>query len=143
MKQSRNGILLAGLLASVLLVTSGSLVWGMGSRVPAVGTTAEDFRLPDLAGKQQSLSQYRGKVVLVNFGPPGANPAQRKCRRCRQPMTISATRDSSCWPSMNWKMRRKYESTLHSMAIPSRCSWTTTTKWRISLESSACRSVCL
>ena len=31
--------------------------WSMGSRVPAVGMQAEDFRLTDLAGKEQSLSQ--------------------------------------------------------------------------------------
>jgi len=39
----------------------------MGSRVPTVGMQAEDFSLPDLEGKSQSLSQYRGKIVLVNF----------------------------------------------------------------------------
>lgn len=46
----------------------------MGSRVPAVGTAAEDFRLPDLAGKVQSLSQYRGKVLLVNFWATWCKP---------------------------------------------------------------------
>ena len=59
------------LLLMGLFVASISLFpidgFSMGSRVPAVGTTAEDFKLTDLAGKQQSLSQYRGKVVLVNF----------------------------------------------------------------------------
>jgi len=49
-------------------------VWGMGSRVPAVGMQAEDFRLPDLAGKEQSLSQYRGKIVLVNFWATWCKP---------------------------------------------------------------------
>ena len=53
-------------LCLTLLVSTG-LVWGMGSRVPAVGMQAEDFRLTDLNGKSQSLSQYRGKIVLVNF----------------------------------------------------------------------------
>jgi peroxiredoxin len=64
-----------GLLAlSLTCVLTGSLVWGMGSRVPAVGTAAEDFRLPDLTGKEQSLGQYRGRVVLVNFWATWCKP---------------------------------------------------------------------
>ncbi len=47
---------------------------GMGSRVPAVGTPAEDFRLVDLEGKSQSLSQYRGRIVLVNFWATWCKP---------------------------------------------------------------------
>ena len=64
-----------GLLAvCVACLVGGSLVWAMGSRVPAVGTAAEDFRLVDLEGKQQSLSQYRGKIVLVNFWATWCKP---------------------------------------------------------------------
>ena len=64
-----------GLLAlSLTLLVSGGLVWGMGSRVPAVGMPVENFRLTDLEGKPQSLSQYRGKIVLVNFWATWCKP---------------------------------------------------------------------
>jgi peroxiredoxin len=48
--------------------------WGMGSRVPTVGMEAEDFRLTDLDGHEQSLSQYRGKIVLLNFWATWCKP---------------------------------------------------------------------
>ncbi|HSA61901.1 MAG TPA: TlpA disulfide reductase family protein [Nitrospiraceae bacterium] len=48
--------------------------WSMGSRVPAVGMQVEDFHLTDLEGKSQSLSQYRGKIVLVNFWATWCKP---------------------------------------------------------------------
>ena len=48
--------------------------WGMGSRVPAVGMQVDDFQITDLKGNQQSLSQYRGKIVLLNFWATWCKP---------------------------------------------------------------------
>jgi peroxiredoxin len=48
--------------------------WSMGSRVPAVGMEVEDFQLTDLDDKPHSLSQYRGKVVLLNFWATWCKP---------------------------------------------------------------------
>lgn len=63
-----------GLLLSIFTGFGLTQAWSMGSRVPVVGTPAEDFQLVDLNGNQQRLSQYRGKVVLLNFWATWCKP---------------------------------------------------------------------
>ncbi len=41
-------------------------------------TVAPDFTLPDLNGTKVTLSQYRGKVVLLNFWPTWCPPCRRE-----------------------------------------------------------------
>ena len=69
-----NNVLAVFTLVVTLMGLTAFDVWSMGSRVPAVGTMVEDFHLTDLEGKSQSLSQYRGKIVLVNFWATWCKP---------------------------------------------------------------------
>ena len=60
-----------------VLVLAGmpvSTAWSMGERVPMAGMPAAEFTLTDLNGGVQSLSQYRGKIVLLNFWATWCKP---------------------------------------------------------------------
>jgi peroxiredoxin len=72
--RSRSRWLTVGLIVFTLAGLGLSQAWSMGSRVPVVGTPAEDFQLIDLNGNQQRLSHYRGKVVLLNFWATWCKP---------------------------------------------------------------------
>lgn len=51
----------------VAIKLTGSFLPEAPQRAVEIGKTAPDFTFPDLNGRQVSLSEYRGKVVLVNI----------------------------------------------------------------------------
>ncbi len=59
---------------ALLLLTSPFIVFGMGARVPVQGMPASEFQLQDLTGKSHQLSQYKGKVILLNFWATWCKP---------------------------------------------------------------------
>ena len=62
------------LAAWVLAGAADRPAWSMGERVPAAGMPAAEFTLVDLNGQAKSLSDYRGKVVLLNFWATWCKP---------------------------------------------------------------------
>ena len=69
-------ICVCSMIAFIVLASSPGQnpAWSMGERPPAVGPTATDFGLPDLDGRQIRLSDYRGKMVLLNFWATWCKP---------------------------------------------------------------------
>lgn len=72
-RRRKSGLVVLALLA-VLAGVPVLNSWSMGSRVPAVGMPVEDFHLTDLDGTMHSISQYRGKIVLLNFWATWCKP---------------------------------------------------------------------
>ncbi|MGQ9920921.1 MAG: TlpA family protein disulfide reductase [Desulfobacca sp.] len=76
MQAKRRGVSLR--LALWLLLTF--LLWGAAATAMAVekGDLAPDFSLPDLGGNTTTLSQLRGKVVIVNFFTVWCQPCRHE-----------------------------------------------------------------
>ena len=56
------------LLTAILTIAASTALFAADS--PAVGTTAPDFSLTDSKGKTQSVSQYKGKFVVLEWFNP-------------------------------------------------------------------------
>ena len=63
------------LLTTLLTLTASAALFAADS--PAVGTTAPDFSLTDSKGKTQSVSQYKGKYVVLEWFNPGCPFVQK------------------------------------------------------------------
>ncbi len=74
--RAKRSQVVVGIVAAVLIIfgSVAGMAWSMGERVPAAGMPAAEFTLTDLEGRPQSLSQYRGKIVLLNFWATWCKP---------------------------------------------------------------------
>ena len=70
-------VLLGGL---AILAFAFGMVWLQSSKYEplVVGMTAPNFSLPDLQGKTQRLTDYRGKVVFLNFWATWCKPCKEE-----------------------------------------------------------------
>ena len=74
----RRLVVIVGALA--VLALAFGVVWMQSSKYEplAVGMNAPDFNLPDLQGKGQRLSDYRGKVIFLNFWATWCKPCKEE-----------------------------------------------------------------
>lgn len=68
----------------------------------AVGSAAPDFSLPDAAGKTQTLSQYKGKTVVLEWNNPGCPFVQKHYSSGNIPkQQADASKDGVVWLTIN------------------------------------------
>jgi peroxiredoxin len=65
-----------GFVAAFALATGA--YFGLRQEVPANAATLLALSLPDAAGKEQSIGQWRGKVVVVNFWATWCEPCRKE-----------------------------------------------------------------
>lgn len=72
--------LIVALAGTAILALAFGVVWMQSSKYEplAVGMNAPDFSLPDLQGKNQRLSDYRGKVIFLNFWATWCKPCKEE-----------------------------------------------------------------
>ena len=62
---SLSGLYVAG--ALLLLLTLANCAPAIADKAPAIGSEMPPFQLKDVAGKEHTLEQYKGKIVVLDF----------------------------------------------------------------------------
>lgn len=91
MKSRYSPILLA--VAGVLFVGCADTPSGAGSGPPAIGDIAPDFSQNDTSGHPVSLSQFRGKVVLLDFWATWCGPCINALPKFREVWKVYRDKD--------------------------------------------------
>ena len=88
----------------LLLVLSIALAVPVGTAAPVIdsGAPAPDFAFQDASGTQRKLSEYRGKVVVLEWLNPGCPFVLRHYRSGNLPATQAvAAEDGAVWLQIN------------------------------------------
>jgi peroxiredoxin len=85
--------------AACAFLVLASAACGRAAAGPAVGDPAPAFKLVDLDGKEHSLEQYRGKVVVLEWINPNCPFSERHARE--KTMTALAGSNEVVWLAVN------------------------------------------
>ena len=87
---------------SILAAFTAAVVSSGAFAAVTVGSAAPDFSLPDANGKMQTLSQYKGKTVVLEWNNPGCPFVQKHYSSGNIPkQQADATKEGVVWLTIN------------------------------------------
>ena len=87
---------------SILATFAAAVVSSSAFAAVTIGNAAPDFSLPDANGKTQTLSQYKGKTVVLEWNNPGCPFVQKHYSSGNIPkQQADATKEGVVWLTIN------------------------------------------